>query len=189
MPLGSISLKHFVLLFRRFVFFPDLCCLFLTLIPSSRRINLREEIEAAKHWPVLALPSWPNSLPRQCWERMCKMGPVVLVTPLWERTLCPNILESHNWLLGANMIALFDSLAVSSKEWCPYYKAKTILGARSMSHSRKAVEPMTTGQSCILCSPVQKWRVLGRTPPPSPTINAIGFVSWLGMGVLPSMSL
>lgn len=37
-----------------------------------------------------------------------------------------------------------------------------------MSHSRKAVEPMTTGQSCILCSPVQKWRVLGRTLPPSP---------------------
>lgn len=49
MPLGSISLKHFVLLFRRFIFFPDLCCLFLTLIPSSCRINLREEIEAIRH--------------------------------------------------------------------------------------------------------------------------------------------
>lgn len=41
MPLGSISLKHFVLWFRRCVF-PDPCCLFLILVIQSSLQNQSE---------------------------------------------------------------------------------------------------------------------------------------------------
>jgi len=112
-----------------------------------------------------------------------------------------DIFRSRNGVLGPNMIALFDSLALSSKVCFVLLSGKPKGRYRGQAHepqregcgarghrTRDAHQLRTVNASSVPSSPVQRWHGLGHMAPARPILLVL-CPGWGGGGggVLPSV--